>query len=94
MTWNFQIIKHDENPEQIWFGLHEVYRNDEEQVTSWTEEASVVGDNFSEVLSELRMMLADAQSRPVLKMSDLPQGEDEDDDDDDDDYFGAISETW
>lgn len=73
MTWNYQIIKHDEDPKCTYYGLHEVYRNKEGKVWTWTKKPSIVSDTFSEIGTILRMMLSDAQKRPILQFSNLPE---------------------
>jgi len=64
VTWNYRIIHHDDH-EHPYFGLHEIYYDDE-GITNWTVEATVVGDDVNEVIHSLRMMLKDAENSSML----------------------------
>jgi len=76
MTWNYRIIYH--TPEQEgqdgWFALHEVYYNKKGKSDSWTENAiSFVCDEYEGpdgIRKSLAMALADAVRLPVLMIRD------------------------
>lgn len=73
MTWNYRIIKHDDA--EVYYGLHEVYYNDDGLVTMWTEKpVRISGDTAEEVLDDLLRMLKDIQRSSVLILSELPEG--------------------
>ncbi len=72
MTWNYQIIKHDDDTGP-WWGLHEVYRDDDGQPTTYTTHPIVIGDSAAEIWSALKMMLRDAQTRKILVKDDFEE---------------------
>jgi len=66
MTWNYRIIHHDDH-EHPYYGLHEVYYyENDNSISTWTVDATVVGDDADEIISSLKMMLKDAESKPIL----------------------------
>jgi hypothetical protein len=72
-TWNYRIIRHHE-PE-VWFGLHEVYYDDQGRPESYTADPiSFVcdGDEGPEgITKSLRLALSDAEQRPLLDESEF-----------------------
>lgn len=78
--WNYRIIYHDEdlNPENRWYGLHEVYYNDERIVDGWTKNPTkfVCGsdETHADIIGALEMALSDSRKFPVLKISELSKG--------------------
>jgi uncharacterized protein with NAD-binding domain and iron-sulfur cluster len=72
MTWNYRIIKHDDG-DPIYYGLHEVYYDEEHNIDMWTLEAEVVGDSVEEIVSVLKMMLDDVKRHDLLTHSELPK---------------------
>ena len=70
MRWNYQIIHHDDDDYNPYFGLHEIYYDDDGSM-SWTEEPTVVGDDTEEIISSLKMMLKEAENSPVLIHSEI-----------------------
>lgn len=73
MTWNYRIVRHHEPSE--WYGLHEVYYDDDGKPTSMTADPVDFvcdGDEGSEgLVRSLEMALADAKRRPVLDERDI-----------------------
>ena len=62
--WNYRILKHNDKT-GTWFGLHEVYYNEDGSINSYTQDAIAFGDSPQEVRNVLRQMLDDAESRSV-----------------------------
>ena len=44
MTWNYRIIYHDKS-DPSYYGLHEVYYNEDGSIASWTSDADIIGDD-------------------------------------------------
>ncbi len=72
MSWNYRVIKHDEeDDENVYYGLHEVYYDEHQIINGWTEEALIVGDTKKEIKTVLKMMLVDVKRHEVLIYSEL-----------------------
>jgi len=71
MTWHYQIIRHIAKDDSIYFGIHEVYL-DEDKVVSYTQDAFDVAETSEELIESLKMMIKDAEQYPVI---DEPNGE-------------------
>jgi len=71
MSWNYRIIHHDDD-KHPYYGLHEIYYyEDDNSISTWTVEASVVGDDVEEIVSSLKMMLNDAENSTMLIHSEI-----------------------
>ncbi len=70
MSWNYRIIYHD-SIEHPYYGLHEIYYNEDGIIDGWTIEASVVGDDKEEIIRSLELMLKDANKSDLLVESSL-----------------------
>lgn len=74
MSWNYRIIKHDKDAE-VWYGLHEVYYDDKDNVDTWTEDpvdfSCYEDEGESGIVKGLAMALSDALLLPALKESEL-----------------------
>lgn len=67
MTWNYRIIKHEENNE-FYYMIHEVFYNNKGKSDSWTKEGIAP---FGETLFMLKKdykQMAEAFSHPVLEI--------------------------
>ena len=65
-TWNYRVIRQEEDGAST-FAIHEVYYEGK-KVVMWTESpVAPSGNTRSELLSDLRMMLA-ALKKPVLDL--------------------------
>ena len=73
MTWNYRVVEHP-HPAGSWFGLHEVYYNAAGVIEGYTDEQAV-GNDLADLQSTLRIMLSDAESRPVLTEEELNRKE-------------------
>jgi|32_taG_2_1085360.scaffolds.fasta_scaffold54029_3 hypothetical protein len=71
MRWNYRIIYHDDH-EHPYYGLHEVYYNQDGKIEVWTAEADIVSDvDKEDLINSLRLMLKDAEHKDVLFHSKL-----------------------
>ena len=74
MTWNYRVIKHeDEIAGEIEesLGIHEVYYNDDGSLWQYTADpVGVVADSVAE-LKEVLAMMAKAIELPVLEKGDF-----------------------
>lgn len=64
-TWNYRILKHKDKKYGDWFGLHEVYYNEDGSINSYTQDAIAIGESAQEVRNVLRQMLEDANRYSV-----------------------------
>ncbi len=72
-TWNYRLLKHDEPTEkEVWYGLHEVYFEEDGEITTWTENPTIVGDSVEDVVREVRFILKDLMRFPeAISLSEL-----------------------
>ena len=61
MSWNYRVIQHKD-----YFGLHEVFYNDDHSIVAYVETPEVIGDTIDEIKSTLNMMLSDFEKAPIL----------------------------
>ena len=67
MTWNYRLVKHDDTPPKsksgkyVYYGLHEVYYNDDGSIYMYAPDPDVVGDSIEEIRESLEMMLRDVE---------------------------------
>jgi hypothetical protein len=58
--WRYQILRHtDEEP--VWYGLHEVYLDEDGKIKAHTERAEIVGDSPAEIVRTLKYMMKDVE---------------------------------
>jgi hypothetical protein len=67
LTWNYRIIRHVD-PEGEWYGIHEVYYDDQGQPHSLTANPVPID---AETPEELRRLLDEAFEKPVLNYDDF-----------------------
>lgn len=66
--FNFRIMRHKRTKAQAaWYGLHEVYYDENGKPDGWTTNASVVGDTPLEIVRSLELMLNDAKRNVSTK---------------------------
>ena len=59
--WNYRVMRHVEE-DTVWYGLHEVFYNEKDQICGWTEDSIVPGrESVEELEEEVTMMLADVK---------------------------------
>jgi hypothetical protein len=63
--WNFRIVRHDEEVEE-WYGIHEVYYDDEGKVCLTVDPVPLCADT----LELLRGRSEHAFEKPILNYSD------------------------
>ena len=66
MSWNYRIIKHED-----YYGLHEVYYDDEGEVDAWTLEPLWVGDDIKDLQDSLETAWMDSMRRKALDIKDV-----------------------
>ena len=79
MSWNYRVVRHGEG-DRLWYGLHEVYYNDDGSICCWAPKADVVGESLKELRDGLDFMLVAASRHsesarcavPVLREEDMP----------------------
>ena len=78
-TWNNRIIRHKSDSGD-WYAIHEVYYDNEGKTTAWTVNAQEpFGESVDELISSLKMMLADAERSKddVIDYDSKPEAENE-----------------
>ncbi len=70
MTWNYRIVQHRDELEETVFGIHEVHYDENGKITSFTEEAVIVGTDLLE-LSETLNKIGKAFDKPVLNIDNI-----------------------
>ena len=69
--WNIRIIYHDKG-ELPWYGVHEVYYDDNENIYTYATEAeSITGETIDEVKEYLEMIQKDINNSPILIESEI-----------------------
>ena len=64
--WNNRIVKHGQDG-GIWYGLHEVFYDDNDEPEAYTlEPIAIVGDSVKDVEGQLAMIMKDLKSHPPL----------------------------
>ena len=81
--WNYRIMRHIEE-DKTWYGLHEVYYNDKDEIVSWTVDPEIFGDDVVEIESTLAFMIGDIKTpeHMILDYDMEPEGDWGDDWDD------------
>lgn len=72
MTWNYRIFRHEHKLKSIgwnseWFGLHEVYYNEDGLPETYAIEPEVIGDNIEDLIASISLMLKDAKAHQKAK---------------------------
>jgi hypothetical protein len=76
MTWNFRIFRHKDK--HVWYGLHEVFYNDQGVPETYATEPDAVGDTIDELIDSLVLMIRDAgacqKAKKILTKKDFEKG--------------------
>ena len=73
MNWNYRVIKYDD-ADEVFFQIHEVYYNEDNEIEAYTEEPMVpFGETQEELIAELEMMINDAKKYPALSKKELEE---------------------
>ncbi len=70
-TWRFGKVISRPESSLLFFGIHDVYYDDQGRVTTWTETAVAVTAETVDALKEELEIMAEALMKPVLKESEL-----------------------
>lgn len=78
MSWDYRVMKHVthfQDSVETWYGIHEVFYNQDGKIVAWTQEPiDVVGDSYMEILETLERMLNDIETQSVLDYNMEPEG--------------------
>lgn len=70
MSWNYRVVKHEDEHE-VWYGLHEVYYDEEHNPDGFSEKPiDPRGTTVEELRGDIDLMLQ-AFNRPVLDYGEL-----------------------
>lgn len=70
-TWNMRIIYHDKD-EHPWYGVHEVFYNEDKSIWSYTLDAvDITGETEEELKKYLGMVVNDINRAPILIESEI-----------------------
>lgn len=72
MTWNYRVMRYQDEIIGDSFGIHEVYYDDGTPSTFTEKAVGVVADTTDE-LREVLAMMASAIEKPALEYSDFPK---------------------
>lgn len=65
-TWNYRILAHQHEGGEVWFGVHEVYYNEDGIPNATTENPATVScDSINEMRKDLKLIKS-AFTKPVL----------------------------
>ncbi len=71
--WNHRIMRHKDEDGTEWYGVHEVFYDDDGKIFAWTEEKlSPFGETSGELQDELNNMLGACDS-PILAFDMEPE---------------------
>lgn len=96
MSWNYRVMYHEEeDPNNNWYGVHEVFYTSEDKIWAWTENPiEPIGESKEEVLNILDTMKRDIENQEVLNYNMEPEGSLEDDYEEDDYCPKCGSTLW
>lgn len=57
MSWNYRVMRYKDKS----IGVHEVYYDDRLNITGWTKDPIIVGDDIDELLHTLNMIKEDVE---------------------------------
>lgn len=61
--WNYRILRHEDKP--VWYSFREVYYDDNGNIEAYSETPIITGNTAQDIISTLKTMLNDAESKPV-----------------------------
>ena len=67
MSWNFRVMRNGRHPEEVTYGIHEVYYTDNGDINGWSMNPSAI--ETSETPDALRWFLEEmtkAMDKPIL----------------------------
>lgn len=73
-TWNYRVILHAKDPNNVYYGLHEVHYENGIAYAHGAE-PTIVSDDLEGIIWSLQTMLNDVTTKPVLTYDDLPYGD-------------------
>lgn len=57
-TWNYRLMKHENDKGEVFYGVHEVYYDENGDIEGWSEESvSPVKESVDELKEELERMM-------------------------------------
>lgn len=60
MSWNNRIMRHIEEDGSIWYGMHEVFYDDDGKISGWTEDAVLFGgESLRDLIASIVCLLKD-----------------------------------
>ncbi len=69
--WTLQIIYHDKE-KYPWYGVHEIFYNDDGSIYAYTEDAmDVTGETVEELKEYAQMIVNDINKAPILIQSEI-----------------------
>ena len=58
--WNYRVIQHPaKDGDEEWWGLHEVYYNDDHSPDGWTETACFIGSDLDDLIETAGLIVQD-----------------------------------
>ena len=67
--WSNRIVKHEKD-DTVWYGVHEVFYNDNGGINGYTEDPiTILGETEKDVKSQLEMIMKDIENHEVIDAS-------------------------
>ncbi len=71
MTWDYRVVLRTVGDESV-YAIHEVYYDDDETITGYTENSvSPQGDTFEDLVKDLQLMIRGTE-KSLVRWEDLP----------------------
>lgn len=64
MTWHYQLMKHTETDDEVWYAVHELYYSDDSDGYT-VEPVRVMGEDKEDIKMALGNMLKDIEKHGV-----------------------------
>jgi hypothetical protein len=71
VSWNHRIVRHVGLADEIYYTVHEVYYDDDDNIEAWTDPVHPYGESEDELWRDL-LHFVGAFNHPVLNEEDLP----------------------
>ena len=64
-SWRYQVLKHTNADGSLWYGVHEVFIDEDGKIVTYTEYPTVVGDDFGSVIGNLKLIYNACSKTPI-----------------------------
>ena len=71
--WNYRVMRNGKD-DSVWYGIYEVYYDDDGEIYAWTAEPQEPFGNTPEELRHSLGLMVLALDKPILFLNDTPKG--------------------